>query len=299
MFVIFVMAVLVGAVIPGIIESVENTTMLQLNQQLGKQQGAVTITLPGTEGPECSVTMKDFVSNTDGINGWFDFKVNANEVPAILVDKRTDYFWAATDTSEIPVSLKLPKGFYHPQDPLVRVRWEVYAGKTSLFTKDNAIRTSNILTKPLKTSIDHNKQEWQAFESFIVKCRVYRPWGDWTEEIYKSEITIAIQDRLHRDKKYVKWGAHDVFWKHYTAKKNDPARQSAGWGSANRNSKIHKTDVDTRCKFVTHYSEDYDIDTLAYSDDLPFPPDKVKENRHLVCDYCFFGGPDKKEPKPE
>ena len=31
-------------------------------------------------------------------------------------------------------------------------------------------------------------------------------------------------------------------------------------------------------------------------DELPFPLEELVAHRGLVCDYCFFGGPDKDEP---
>jgi hypothetical protein len=35
---------------------------------------------------------------------------------------------------------------------------------------------------------------------------------------------------------------------------------------------------------------------LEYMDALPFPLEELVARRAAVCDYCFFGGPDKNSP---
>ena len=34
-------------------------------------------------------------------------------------------------------------------------------------------------------------------------------------------------------------------------------------------------------------------------DTLPYDWDHLYKNRHYLCEYCFFGGPDKKKPFPQ
>jgi len=38
---------------------------------------------------------------------------------------------------------------------------------------------------------------------------------------------------------------------------------------------------------------------LQYRDTLPFPWDQVPHHRAVLCEYCFFGGPDKKIAFPQ
>lgn len=35
---------------------------------------------------------------------------------------------------------------------------------------------------------------------------------------------------------------------------------------------------------------------FQYLDELPFPVAELNDHRAEICEYCFFGGPDKWEP---
>jgi hypothetical protein len=83
LFVVLGVAYIAGAIVPAMIESLEDKTALQLNQQFGQNQQGVTLTLPGTEAPECKIEMDDFVINANGINGFFWFNVKKNDYIAV------------------------------------------------------------------------------------------------------------------------------------------------------------------------------------------------------------------------
>jgi hypothetical protein len=38
---------------------------------------------------------------------------------------------------------------------------------------------------------------------------------------------------------------------------------------------------------------------LDYLDALPFPAGDIDAHRGRVCDFCFYGGPDKATPKAD
>ncbi|HKE93342.1 MAG TPA: hypothetical protein VKB34_03470, partial [Povalibacter sp.] len=71
-----------------------------------------------------------------------------------------------------------------------------------------------------------------------------------------------------------------------------------------RRSKLHRTSIPGRCQMLRNYSTtrltrpDQPSYPLLYLDDLPFPVDDILTNRRQLCDYCFFGGPDKDVPLP-
>jgi len=303
LIIVFFIGVTAGAIIPDLIESIENASLLKLSQAIGQQQGKIQLQLPGTTSPTCTIQIDNLINDANGISAWFGFESVTSSYSFLSIDGKKigkELVWPVEATQEIKIVLELPIGFYHPFDPIVRIRWEIYADKKLILQRDQLINGNAGATSPLIMILDHNKQEFQAYQNFDVSCRVYRPWGTWVEEVYKSRINIVIQDKLLRNKKYVKWGPHVAFWPHYTGKFNAPSRIKDGtWDSESRVSKIHRTDIDTRCKFASEYSPEFKINELQYFDTLPFPIETILENRHLLCDYCFFGGPDKNVVKLE
>jgi len=290
LFVILGVAYIAGAVVPALIESVEKDTALEMNQQFGQSKKGVDMILPGTEAPQCSIEMDDFVVNADGINGFFWFNVKKNDYPAM-----NPIFWPADDKSPIPVTVKLPKGYYHPQDTSLRVHWEVFAGNQLLLTKDDNMLNPQLPGDPCKILIEHDTEELQKLNGFKVNCRVYRPWGIFTEDIYNVSYVLKIKDTLDRTKKFAQWGPYQSLYPKYPLTINGDNYGIPHWVPVHREPKIHKTDIDVRCKFVAFHTPNTEV---RYFDELPFPEGQLLQNRHLVCDYCFFGGPDKDDPTP-
>jgi hypothetical protein len=72
--------------------------------------------------------------------------------------------------------------------------------------------------------------------------------------------------------------------------------RSVRYEDVERHSKIHRTSVRGRCRFAHRFSRH--VSRLYYLHELPFPVDQLVANRRQVCDYCFFGGPDKTTPLP-
>jgi hypothetical protein len=235
--------------------------------------------------------MDDFVVNADGINGFFWFNVKKNDYPAM-----NPLYWSADDKSPIPVTMKLPKGYYHPQDTSIRVHWEVFAGHQLLLTKDDNMLNPQLPGDPCKIFIEHNTGELQKLNGFKVNCRVYRPWGVFTEDIYNVSYVLEIKDTLDRTKKFVQWGPYQALYQKYPLTIDGNNYGQGYWVPIHREPKIHKTDIDVRCKFVAFHTPH--AGEPRYFDELPFPEDQLLQNRHLVCDYCFFGGPDKDDPTP-
>lgn len=119
------------------------------------------------------------------------------------------------------------------------------------------------------------------------------------EDVVLGEYKAAIEtkDKLDRSRPYVRW-EHDVWrlrWR--TAEgSSGQVRYQAGW-KIHRKSKLHRTNFPGRCRFADQFSKDDTLE-LIYSDRLPVPRERLTEPRvrKILCDYCFFGGPDKDEP---
>ena len=68
-----------------------------------------------------------------------------------------------------------------------------------------------------------------------------------------------------------------------------------------KQSKIHRTHLTERCAMLGSiaqplsppHGETFPPKEIEYLDVLPFPAEVLAEQRRQVCDYCFFGGPDK------
>lgn len=293
----------VSSVFPNIIRSQEVEQGNKINLLLAGNLTNIRTSLPGTELPICSIRMTDFVIENTGMNGWFNFIPETNEYNPLTINGKNSASAYGIDVSnkdKIIVKFSLPKkGYYHPEDPLIRLRWTVYKDELLMILKENNLKQP-IDSDPYSIEIDRSSEEMQTYSSFTIYCRVYRPWGDFTEEVFKSQHTIQVFDKLDRRKKYVYWGPHRVFWKEYATRKSNPNRINDKWywNGADRKSKIHKTDFDVRCKFATEYSVNED-NKLHYIDDLPFPVADIETHRDMLCDFCFFGGPDKKLLKPD
>jgi len=133
---------------------------------------------------------------------------------------------------------------------------------------------------------------------------VYRPIGTADEELFKTSQRVHVYDRLEPGKgPYVRW-THWVMIEQTTAP-GKPTRAYLGARSKQRSSKIHRTQTPGRCKMADRYSEHmdpgskkYQRKALEYLQALPFPANELAAHRSELCDYCFFGGPDKQTPLP-
>ena len=117
-------------------------------------------------------------------------------------------------------------------------------------------------------------------------------------EIWTIKKTITMTDNLDRHHSYVMW-RHTVNF--------------SNWGTNHehwvhkRRSRIHRTAISARCRVVKRFAlkllpqfkpndpENY----VTYTDELPFGWDDLNNNRRPLCEYCFFGGPDKLIPFPK
>ena len=129
-----------------------------------------------------------------------------------------------------------------------------------------------------------------------LSCRVYRVLGANTENLFTKTVILRSQDRLQHEHPYVHWGG--VVPLPAYIKRADGSLHRNGIASVDRISKIHRTDLPARCLFADAYGPVISPRGPSYVDRLPFDPHLLVLNRDKVCDYCFFGGPDKTSPLP-
>ncbi len=302
----FVMMVLfeliLSALVGSLLGNAESMLGSSIAANLPQEQGIIRFTWPGTTGPTLVVRPNDMVIKSSGVSAWLGLTTDATAA-RIYVSGGPGYYqptysWPVSNRKPIVVRFDDGDSLYNQKDSKVRIRWRVYAQtKANPISESDKPILSEGLVDPKRVAIFHASDALTPFDRFIVECRVYRPFGDTVHELLQQETVIEIQDRLLRDKPYVRW-SHQVHYQDYSAKVGDPTRKPLGWASESRVSKIHRTDPDKRCRFADDYSQDLDKHDLDYLDDLPFALADIAQHRKKVCPYCFFGGPDKTVLEP-
>ena len=146
----------------------------------------------------------------------------------------------------------------------------------------------------LKLSVNLGSPENIGSAKYKINCTVLRK-GTPDETIATDTLEVEIKDRLDRTHPFVQWD-HTVCVPRIEEIKG--ILRQTGWNYENRSSKIHKTKLPGRCRMAGRFSESVWPINMHYADQLPFPSETLVQNRELLCDYCFFGGPDKEEPLP-
>ena len=195
--------------------------------------------------------------------------------------------------ASIKFSLRLPFE-QHPDDPMLFIRWTVRRSDT------NAVLRTVDRPAAVNLEIDLSGEPALLEASLImIECRLYSVFGPITTDLYQETVSFRICDRLDRSHPFVRW-AHEVVTP-VVQVEADGSRTQMGYNKKIRVSNIHRTDVPGRCRMVSQYSysvspTDESSPHLEYLDALPFPEDEIVEHRRVLCDYCFFGGPDKTTP---
>jgi hypothetical protein len=141
---------------------------------------------------------------------------------------------------------------------------------------------------------------------------VERMWGAGRIDIGRCDFTVSSSDRFSTGSPYVRW-EHSI---------NGYFEPNWG-GERGRKSAIHWTDPQGRCRMLDHatgqrtrvqFAPPKFVTPFEFLDYLVFPSDPdfaeykfgddvagyqarlnelVAADRSMLCDYCFFGGPDK------
>jgi hypothetical protein len=124
--------------------------------------------------------------------------------------------------------------------------------------------------------------------------RVERQLTARTVLLFQSSRAIVDRRYIDRSHPYVRWVRGSVV--PWVRKEQDKSLTPLGLRTIERVSAIHRTDVPNSCLFIEPQGRDSGTIEFTYFDRLPVTD--LVANRRVLCDYCFFGGPDKTEPLP-
>ena len=184
-----------------------------------------------------------------------------------------------------------------PQDPELRVSWTVRRTDTNdiLLTRDTQAQAG------LRLDLDNGNIPFLQVSELSIQVRVYRPLGVGVTEVFFQQQYLQVSDYLDRSRPYVRW-QHDAMVP-VVRVEPDGTRTTLGLEVTHRRSDIHRTAIPGRCRSMRFHSrnrlippDSVDPYPLEYLDQLPFPEQDLVQQRAQVCDYCFFGGPDKDVP---
>jgi hypothetical protein len=178
-------------------------------------------------------------------------------------------------------------------DPELRVRWILRRTDTNEILRFQDTTALN----GIAFSFDATVVPYLQVAQLSLEWRVYRTLGAGSEEIFSGQEYLDIVDYVDRSHPYVHWD-HEVNLP-VVRVQPDGSQILEGRVIKLRHSKLHRTAIPGRCRMLRHYSlnrlthPDQPAYPLIYLDDLPFSATEILANRGQLCDYCFFGGPDK------
>jgi len=197
-------------------------------------------------------------------------------------------WWSVYNRNPIPVTLKIRSDLETLAGNNLMLNWEVRRADTNqLVTNGVKAYSDSLGDGVLIVLIPHHTPELYAVDDFIVSVTATITLGSQVGEIWSGSQTIPIVDSLDRHHKYVHWGPIGVFFMNAGTDKQ--------WWTRVRRSRIHRTALSARCREVRRSKKG----TRKYFDTLPFEWEDLNQHRIPLCEYCFFGGPDKSVPFPE
>jgi hypothetical protein len=202
--------------------------------------------------------------------------------------------WSVYDFSPIPVTFKLRDDFEAQYGLQVVLDWEVRRGDTNALlaraTKQYWDAAGN---GPI---FEHMTPELYAVDRYNVSVRVRIQVAAQIGTIGLISSNVSISDPLDRHHKFVHWGPYSVW---YLNKKDLDENGGPHVYMHVRRSRIHRVAVFARCNALKdiyrHRDDGFWVPDWQYLDELPFPVEHADRpiERAMLCDYCFFGGPDK------
>ena len=285
-FILAPAAPVVGLAVSSIIESIRNNIIHQIEHHAESAVGESAtqrITLPGTSGPDVDFVLREVQASELGLQTRVEFN------PRGHAGIEGPFSMDVADIAFLPPVYRLHDATlrWHPQDPLVRVTWqvrrldtnEVVLQRTSQLTDANARVIGFFLGVPPLNQVDE----------FSIQCRVVRTLGGPAEQLLNVTMKLRIGDSLDRSRPYVHW-SHSV-WVPQVVVHPDGTHEKKGWDVEHRQSAVHRTAVPGRCQFAARFG--VRKSDLKYLDQLPFGPEALEARRDELCEYCFYGGPDK------
>jgi hypothetical protein len=302
---------LLDGVLPGILGNISNQVQRSVQSGINGAWADLDldtsgqVTIPGLESVPAGFSGTWYAMDAEGIDVYTSLGVG------VAPDTRRDRNLIVTvGGTQVPdgakwsinprttpgtrFAVRLRSGVADAKDPDLRIAWEIKRTDTGavILSQDLPRRSllSSVLgggagqetTGPTRIELDRTDPVLAAVPGFAVSLRVYRPMLGRTKEIGAWSVTITVEDRLDRTHPYVWWD---------------------GWANGSyKESVLHRTAAPGRCLMI----ERAPLRTrFRYVDELPFPVAELTLHRggteadrrsHIVCDYCFFGGPDKTVP---
>ncbi len=233
--------------------------------------------------------------------------------------------WTAGELRPINAVLKIPAGLVNAEDPSVQVTWIVTSGVSGTVLQTS---TGSLVDGPavLWFSVEHASAALQAESNLVLTLAVTQPAGGGTlAALFATTVDITILDHFDRRNRFVRWGPSKAIYSpgipFWNATMPAPGVVKKRYERDIGFSRIHRTDIWSgggRCLVASTSGRGFHLAnklrgrgflpdkndtarTLAYawtySDTLPFTAAQIAADRSIargvLCDYCFFGGPDK------
>lgn len=207
--------------------------------------------------------------------------------------------WWAYDQAPIQTSVILNGSWKNLASTNLVSAWEVRRADT------NAVIVSAVVPyapgQGAGIAIPHHSQELYLVSDYIVRCTLTATIAGQAGEIWSGEQALHVADSFDRAHAFVEWGPKRVYFR------NGGTGRRA-WTRISR-SRIHRTAVAARCQMVrvaagmredaASFNAISSSTQFRYLDLLPFPWQELNDHRTILCEYCFFGGPDKTAPFPQ
>lgn len=297
-----VFALPVVAVLDGILPALLGNVSNQVNRtaqsgisgaisEFGLSPRRQSVRLPSLPNTPATVTTNLFSMTGDGIEAYATYSLATRDdsspdrnivvtANGVRVRDGAGISCGIVDARPVPCTVKLKDGIVDPLDMSVRVSWEVRRRDTgALVIQQDMPYSSRALlifegaATPRRIVIDRTSPSLMPGDEFSVVVRVYRPLSGRVKEFGSSRFTVSVLDRFDRRHPYVHW---------------------KGWAAGvPKESAIHRTAVPGRCSMIMRAA--YKAKFL-YLDELPFPVSEINDHRKALCEYCFFGGPEKMVP---
>ena len=259
--------------------------------------------LPETTGPSYNFDPRRLIFSTAGEKHATMFVRAARAAAPHLeasfegrtVEVPTDYWHYAirkewTLPAAIWVGLVVPHGIFQDHDPTLRVRWQTFLNGRPVQEYTREVPYADPRSHGVAIQTFHFVNPNKTDQEIEVDCRFYRTLGADTEDLLNASVRFISDDpRPASVKPYVQWAHNVKYWDGYRAQ------------TVRRASRIHKVPGKGGCRFSNQYLlpqnkaawKHYEVRFLS---ELPFDERFLRWNRDMVCQYCFFGGPDKQAP---
>ena len=311
LFAVMAIAVTDG-ILPGLLDNARNSAAAGIEKSLfGLPSPSDDHTLPGLPGGIWKGNIKHIAIVPEGMRTVLDVSAwNPIGFPAIYMENgiRAPEDWHAEIRRPMPFSVKVSKPmaalannlsvlwevFRTDTNALLRSRTRRYLGDDVLFAIDPFAPVRGVQIDPASNGIliGLRDPDYYFLDRVKVRCTVTATIGTQKGVLWSDEVVVKIPDDLDRTRNFVEWGPHRVFFA-------NAGTNNETW-SHDRTSKIHRTATGARCMMLRQRAEASPRmrPKFRYFDTLPAEWNPLSEHRHFLCDFCFFGGPDKSTPFP-